>query len=117
MMVYLSAQRPAVHADGRRCTNMYETRNETVVQPGSQAAVPALFLLARPQAARLCQPIPMPAPDSVSLADPSTALGAAGRQLLAWVGDRAQPGWSAQSRRLRLIGIQPQLCALGSVRP
>jgi hypothetical protein len=28
-MVSLPAQRPAVHADGRRCTWMYETRNET----------------------------------------------------------------------------------------
>jgi hypothetical protein len=38
--VYLPAQRPAVHADGRRCTNMYETRNETSVQPGSGCARP-----------------------------------------------------------------------------
>jgi hypothetical protein len=30
MMVYLPAQRLAVHADRRRCTNMDETRNETV---------------------------------------------------------------------------------------
>ena len=29
MVVYLPAQRPAVHAHGRRCTWMYETRNET----------------------------------------------------------------------------------------
>src|SRR5215471_12731101 len=29
MVVYLPAQRPAVHADGLRCTWMYETRNET----------------------------------------------------------------------------------------
>jgi hypothetical protein len=27
--VYVPAQRPAVHANGRRCTWMYETRNET----------------------------------------------------------------------------------------
>jgi len=47
MVVYLHAQRPAVHADGLRCTNMYETRNETVVQPDSRAAVPGLILSAR----------------------------------------------------------------------
>jgi hypothetical protein len=29
MEVSLAAQRPAVHADRRRCTWMYETRNET----------------------------------------------------------------------------------------
>jgi hypothetical protein len=29
-MVSLPAQRPAMHANGRRCTWMYETRNETV---------------------------------------------------------------------------------------
>lgn len=34
MMIYLPAQRPAVHADGRRRTWMYETRNETVLQRG-----------------------------------------------------------------------------------
>jgi hypothetical protein len=62
MVVYLPAQRPAVHADGRRYTSMYETRNETVVQPGSRAAVPGLILSARHQAARFCQPILMPAP-------------------------------------------------------
>jgi hypothetical protein len=29
-VVYLPAHRAAVHVDGRRCTWMYETRNETV---------------------------------------------------------------------------------------
>jgi hypothetical protein len=46
MMVYLPAQRAAVHADGRRCTWMYETKNETaqmapppLVTPSSAARV------------------------------------------------------------------------------
>ena|SRR5215467_14122344 len=30
MDVSLAGQRPAVHADGRRCTWMYETRSETM---------------------------------------------------------------------------------------
>jgi hypothetical protein len=29
MVVYLPGQRPAVHADGRTCTWVYETTNET----------------------------------------------------------------------------------------
>jgi hypothetical protein len=30
MLIYLPAQRPVIHANGRRCTQMYETRNETM---------------------------------------------------------------------------------------
>ena len=43
MEVSLTAQRPAVHADGRRCTWMYETRNETTQVDGSvdHGALPA----------------------------------------------------------------------------
>ena len=36
MVVYLPVHRPAVHAEGRRCTWMYETRNETRAYPCGQ---------------------------------------------------------------------------------
>jgi hypothetical protein len=35
MMVFLPAQRPAVYVDGRWCTWMYETRNETIAAPAA----------------------------------------------------------------------------------
>ena len=31
--VFMAAQQPVIYADGRRCTRMYETRNETMPRP------------------------------------------------------------------------------------
>jgi hypothetical protein len=39
-MVPLPAQRPAIHANGRWCMWMYETRNETVILAGAESCGP-----------------------------------------------------------------------------
>jgi hypothetical protein len=44
MEVYSPAQRPAVHADGRWCTWVYETRNETDFEAAVSASAPACRL-------------------------------------------------------------------------
>lgn len=86
MMVSLPAQRPAAHADGRRCTWMYETRNETVVQPGLGWLCPDLILPARLRAGCV-RLFSCPLPVSVSPTGPATWwTAAAGGWLTNWAG-------------------------------
>src|SRR5215472_6512706 len=110
MVVYLPAQRPTVHADALRCTWMYETRNETAVQPGPRAAVPGLIFPAR-LCAWLCQPVLMPAPRFGVTDRPGDIVDHSGRWLAEqldwrWIKTRRDVEVRA-GRQVHRVGLHP----------
>jgi hypothetical protein len=90
---------------------MYETRNETVIRPGSRAAAPGLIFSARHQAAPFCQPSLMPAPRFGVTDRPGDILDLTGRWLaeqLGWRWVKSRRDLEVQAgRQVRRLGLQP----------